>query len=404
MGILSCRVCSSLNVSEELDTGHQPISNRFLRSGDEKEALFPVRVALCRDCGLMQLEDLIPVEELKPRFDWVTYSEPEDHLDALVNRLIAFPGIRGDSAFLGVSFKDDTTLRRLENKGFSRVCRIDPGKHLGITDNCVGVETIQRCISSEKMWQVAQKTVKADMVIARHILEHAYDLRMFLEGLKELLKPEGYLVIEAPDCSRSIARFDYTTIWEEHTVYFFPATLRRCMEESGFSIEWFNVYPYAFEDSLVCVARISKADKVVKEDTRTALGAVQKFAYEFPFYSRKVRFALAKYHQEKGKVAMFGAGHLACVYINFFGLRDFVEFVIDDNPNKQGLLMPGSQLPIVTSEALMSQEVRVCLLALNPMNETKVLEKNKDFISGGGEFLSIFPASPIALNLEGAFV
>lgn len=400
--ISSCRACCSLNVSPLLDLGTQPVSNRFLHSGSEQEYLFPLKLALCRDCGLIQLADLIPVEEIKPKFDWVTYNEPEDHLDSLVDKLAALPGVNRDSVFLGISFKDDSTLQRFKDKGFTRVKRIDPVSHFGIMDKGVGIETIQMCISPEKMRQVAQKTGKADMVIVRHVLEHAYDLQRFLSGLKELLTDDGYLVIEIPDCSRAVSHLDYTTIWEEHVVYFSPATFRFCIENAGFSIGGFAVYPYPFEDSLLCIARVQKGERIIRDDVHLSLSAAQKFAAEFPLYKNKVRSFLTKQRRERGKIVMFGAGHLACVYINFFGLKDFIEFVIDDNPNKKGLLMPGSRLPIVTSEALLSPDVKLCLLALNPLNEAKILAKNSSFLSNDGKFLSIFPASSIALNLEEA--
>lgn len=399
MGILSCRVCRSLNVPLLLDMGSQPISNRFLHSRDEQEDLFPLKLALCRDCGLVQLVDLIPVEELKPRFDWIAPNEPEDHLDAMVDMLSTLPGIRRNSEVLGISFKDDTTLRRFENKGFSCVKRLDPVRHLGIMDKGIGAETIQMYISPEKMRQAAQKTGKADIVIVRHVLEHAHDLHRFLGGLKELMKDGGYLVIEVPDCSRALARFDYTTIWEEHVVYFSPSVFRRCMTEAGFSIEGFDIYPYAFEDSLVCIARFCKGNEVARENVHTALDAAQKFAYEFPLYGRKIRSVLAGYRREKGKIAIFGAGHLACVYINLFRLGDFIKFAIDDNPNKKGLLMPGSQLPIVSSEVLMSRDVKVCLTAVNPMSEDRVVARHKAFVEKGGIFASIFPASRTFINI-----
>ena len=44
---------------------------------------------------------------------------------------------------------------------------------------------------------------------------------------------------------------------------------------------------------------------------------------------------------------MLGAGHLSGAFINLYGLAEQIEFVADDNPNKQGLLMPGSRLPIL---------------------------------------------------------
>lgn len=400
MGISNCRVCASSKLLEALDLGFWPISNRYIRPGDEDGGLFPVRLVLCQNCAMTQLADLIPAQELRPRLDWVSYNEPEGHLDALVDKLLSMPGINNCSRFLGVSFKDDTTLRRIKAKGFSCVERLSPESHLGIAGKGCGVETIQKCILPQKLRKVAENTGKADMVIARHILEHTDDLRLFFEGLKELLKTGGYLVIEVPDCLKAFSRFDYTTVWEEHSLYFFPSTLRHCLEESGFSIEWFNAYPYAFEDSLVCVARFPGINKVTQEDTEFLSDIVLKFARQFPSCAQRVRFALAGYYRKKGKIAVFGAGHLAGAYINLFKLKDYIECVIDDNPDKQGFLMPGSLLPIVASGVLAEREIKTCLLAVNPMNEAKVLDKNRDFILKGGEFFSIFPASPIALKFE----
>jgi hypothetical protein len=69
------------------------------------------------------------------------------------------------------------------------------------------------------------------------------------------------------------------------------------------------------------------------------------------------------------------------------GLEKLVECVIDDNPHKQNLLMPGSRLAIQGSAALAT--IDLCLLSLNPESEQRVLAKNQDFIQRGGKFLSI---------------
>ena len=394
-----CRVCGSQNIVFMLDAGLQPVSNRYVANPGEKEDLFPLKFDLCRNCGMMQLAELVPAAELKPRVDWITYNEPEDHLDSMVEMLAGLKGMSADAFFLGVSFKDDTTLRRFENKGFKRTARISPQDDLGITDQGAGAETLQGRITAPWMRKVAAARGKADMVIVRHILEHAHDLRAFLDGLKELLVSGGYVAIEVPDCSRAIARCDYTTLWEEHVVYFSPATLRRCLEEAGFSVVHFEAYPYAFEDSLVCVVTLSKegtADR--KEDVTEALAAAEHFAAGFTGFGGSVRAALETFRRDKGRVAMFGAGHLACVYINFFGLKDVIDFVADDNPHKKGLFMPGSQVPILGSASLVGRNIKLCLLTLNPMGEEKVVGRNTDFTDKGGVFASVFPASRCAFK------
>ena len=96
---------------------------------------------------------------------------------------------------------------------------------------------------------------------------------------------------------------------------------------------------------------------------------------------------------------MFGAGHLASTFLTVMDVADLIEFVVDDNPNKRGLFMPGSHLPIVGSDALLNSEARLCLLGLNPLSEQKVIERQRAFTEAGGVFKSIFPSSVVALAL-----
>ena len=110
---------------------------------------------------------------------------------------------------------------------------------------------------------------------------------------------------------------------------------------------------------------------------------------------------LAACRQKGEKVAFLGAGHRVAAFINFFGLKDELWFVVDDDPNKQGLRMPGSRLPIRPGSALAEEGVRCCLLGVRPGNEEKVFQRHQPFLSGGGKFFSIFPDSQFYPDFKG---
>jgi hypothetical protein len=342
------------------------------------------------------LNDAIPVEEIRPRFDWMTYREPEGHLDDSADALARLVGSNADAVYGGVSFKDDSLLERMKARGVARTWRIEPEADLGVMGAGAGVETIQDRLNPSRAAELLHRNGPCDVLIARHILEHAYDTGQLLQTFRELLKPDGFLVLEVPDCTRGMDTLDFTTVWEEHTLYFTPGTFQSFCASSGLEILQLEVIPYALENSIVGMVRFQdgfKRSQVSEEILGVEKRRALDFAGSFPNRRDGLRRWLADCRVEKGRVAVLGAGHLTCTFINLFELGEYVEFVADDDPNKQGLFMPGSRLPIRRSEALLDEDIRVCLLGVNPENEQAALQRQAPFVKAGGVLGSIFFAS-----------
>src|SRR6476659_4226073 len=61
-----CRSCGAAGGSLILDLGLQPLANNLLRPEDisKPEPKFPLRLALCHSCWLLQIVDLVPAVDL----------------------------------------------------------------------------------------------------------------------------------------------------------------------------------------------------------------------------------------------------------------------------------------------------------------------------------------------------
>jgi len=396
MKTYQCHVCRSEAVRPLLDLGNQALCNRFLLAKDQQETAFPMTICQCGNCGLVQIAEPVSPTELRPRFDWISYNEQEGHLDDMVERLGNLPGLTIQSQVGAMSFKDDTTVDRLRKKGFNHAWRLDPPTDLEITDPNAGLETIQGCMTPERAQVIASQRGKSDLLIVRHILEHAHRPHQFGAALRELVRPEGYLVFEVPDCAPALQRHDYTMPWEEHIVYYTPETFQRSLSVLGFSPLHFHCYPYANENSLIAIVQPGKPGQVTgAADTTTA----RAYADDFPKYRERVLETLKRFREREGKIAIFGAGHLSCAWVNFMQLHDYIEFFVDDHPKKRGLFMPGSRLPIRASASLLEENIKLCLLSLSPESEAKVIGKNQLFLTNGGSFASIFPGKPNSFSL-----
>ena len=386
-----------------LDLNLQPISNRFLSNNSNNSVPhYPMKLMLDQNTGRIQLESPFPVEELKPRYDWLTCFEPEDHLDYMVEKIINLPNINKDSVFAGYSFKDDSTLDRLKAKGYRNQWRIDPKKDLIVTDPCANVETFQSMFNVAKAKQIQQRLGHADVMIVRHVVEHAYNLQEFVFAISSMIHDEGYIVWELPDCENALDKGDCTTVWEEHIHYFTSFTFKQMLENSGFNIIHYESVPYPLENSIVVITKKRKQGKSSILLNDNAVDVENNRAYQFAqkVNERKkvIQLKLRKFQKINGSIAMFGAGHLSVAFISIMGIADLIDFVIDDNPHKKGMIMPIGDIEILGSDSLYSRKVNLCLLGLNPQNQPKVIAKHIPFTENGGKFATIFPGT--ALDLE----
>jgi hypothetical protein len=396
----NCHLCRQSAVDGLLDFGPQPVRNRFLASPGEREYTHPLAVGCCRACGTVQLDRPAPAEELRPRFDWIAYNEPENHLDALADDLCRLPGLTPESVVCGISRFDDSTLRRLRERGFRNTWRIDPLEDLGIHERGAGTETLQQRLTPQAASTIAAKHGRPDVVVMRYVLEHAQDIHALLWALRTLAAPRGLIVIEIPDTRRALEKCDYTTVWEEHVFYFTPATLKNCFALAGFECVYFRSFPSTAGDSLVAVVRAGAPRErmdtgILAEETERA----DRFLSRFRRQRERYRSYFAEQRRQLGKIAFLGAGHLSAALLNLFGLSDLVEFVADDNPHKKGMYMPGSRLPILGTDALVERGVKLCCMSVRPEIEDKVIANNRPYLAGGGALASIFPDSRYALAI-----
>ena len=318
----------------------------------------------------------------------------------MVEQLAGLPGITRDSVIAGLTSKDDTTLDRFRKRGFHNVWRVDLASDLGVTDPCANIETVQKLATPARLAPISARRGLADLLIVRHIIEHAEDLKAFVEGCAALVRAGGYIMVELPDCSTSLSLQDYAMIWEEHSLYFVPETFAGVLGIGGFETLRTDIYPLPFENCIVEIAR--KTGRVARPaatpSRRAAAGTLARYAAAWQPRTAALRSKLETWRRERGRIALFGAGHLACAFVNFHGLGDLVEFVADDTPQKQGLFLPGARLPIVPSTRLVEDGISLAILALSIGNEDRVIERNAAFANAGGAFTSIFAASPRSIR------
>ena len=116
---------------------------------------------------------------------------------------------------------------------------------------------------------------------------------------------------------------------------------------------------------------------------------------------KKIRLILRNFFKKQStskNIYIYGGGHFSVIFIHIFKLDKYITNIIDDNPNKKNMLLPGTKLRIIDSQILKSTDHSLCFLAFHPDNANKIIKKNINFIKNGNKFLSIFPKSKNIIN------
>jgi hypothetical protein len=383
-----CRLCGQAVNTPALSLGRLPVCNRFTKIG-EVGTLVDLDIVECEVCQLIQLREAPPIDALVPQLPWIRYREPEGHLDALVEALLALrPEAR---TALGTGPFEQPLLSRLAARGLvTAALELDAAPADG---RYPYLESWQASLNAPHLADIAARRGTFDVVSCRYIAEHSPDPVAALVALKSLVGTDGLLLVEVPDSGKFLAARDYCFLWEEHSCYFVEDTLRRLAERAGYRVVSLLRYPGALEDALVAV-----------------LGAAQPPFPQFPaqgasalFQAYRDRFAAtgedlrARLDRAAGpakeRVALFGMGHQAIMFVNAFGLAADIAMAVDDDPGKAGFFPPGFRVPVVSSERLLLDErIRTCLLAVAPHIQAKVRAKLAPLTGRGVEFRSIYAA------------
>ncbi len=397
--VFHCRLCGGRLHGGSLSLKQIPVCNRFTASKEPAER-HDLRLDQCARCQLIQLCEALPVDAVTPRLPWIKYREPEAHLDSVVDRLLSGQCPKAGSSF-GVGPFDQALLHRLEHRGLSSSA-LETRPPQSSEGKCFPyLETWQLGLNATNLAEIADAHGKADIVSCRYLLEHCNDPLDGLRGLRQLLSADGVLIIEVPDSSKFLASCDYSFIWEEHISYFVENTLRLLAARAGYAVVDLYRYPGDLEDALVAVLRPSarEAGADIAQTSSSQSDLFRFYVSSLQPTRDFVRSSLAAAAGPSGnRVALFGIGHQAVMFVNAFDLSQYVTAAVDDDPNKSGYFPPGFRVPVIPSRALLQDaRIRTCLFAVAPGIEHKIRDKLAPLAERGVQFRSIFAGVPGSL-------
>jgi SAM-dependent methyltransferase len=406
-GTSRCRSCGGNGLRLFLSLGDMPLSDGLLAPDDlqRPEPRYPLDVAFCPDCALVQILETVPPERLFGA-DYPYFSSFTDallqHSAANVAARIAERGLDGNSLVIELASNDGYLLQYYREQGIP-VLGIDPAPGPVAAARARGIETLQAFFGRDLAKQLAADGRRADIIHANNVLAHVADTNGFVAGIGTLLKHDGMAVIEVPYVRELIDHGEFDTIYHEHLCYFSVTALRRLFLRHGLALH--RVEPLAIHGGSLrlFVGKREPDDRPVAEYLQAERRAgVDEFEYYAGFSQRVARTRsglvalLGKLRRQGARLAGYGAAAKGTILLNFAGLgRDVLEFVADRNVHKQGRYIPGVRLPIVSPARILEEQPDYLLIL--PWNfKEEIMEQQSEYRRRGGRFIVPVP-EPLVL-------
>jgi SAM-dependent methyltransferase len=302
------------------------------------------------------------------------------------------------SLVIEIASNDGYLLQNYVRTGIP-VLGVDPAENIAGVARQKGVPTLAEFFSSSLARQLAAEGKTADVVHANNVLAHVADTNGFVEGLRTILKPSGVAVIEVPYVRDLIEKVEFDTIYHEHLCYFSVSSLRSLFLRHGLALvaaEHVGIHGGSLRVWVAHEAHAQPTPGVDEQLERERRAGVDQYRFYQDFRRRvehlrtSVRSLVNQLHSDGHRIWGYGAAAKATVLLNYFDIgSEIIECVADLSPHKQGCLIPGVRIPIVSPDRLREDPDYLLLLAWNFADE--IIRQQAAYRDRGGKFIIPVP-------------
>lgn len=412
----TCRFCSNPLHHTFVDLGMSPLANAYLK--DEQllrmEPFYPLQLYVCEQCFLVQLDEFeSPAEIFSDYAYFSSYSQTWlEHARAYSQAIMGRLKLDRNSKVVELASNDGYLLQNFVQSDIP-VLGIEPAANVAEVAIKKGIPTLIKFFGAELAQELVADGVQADLLVGNNVLAHVPRLNDFVTGLKILLKPDGVITMEFPHLLHLIRERQFDTIYHEHFSYFSLIAVERIFAHHGltiFDVEQIpthggslRIYACHAESQAHPIApRVRQLREIEVAEGFTKLEYYAAFTEAVKQIKADVLSFLIEARRQGKTVVGYGAPAKGNTLLNYCGVgRDFIDYVVDLNPHKQGLYLPGTHIPIKHPSALLA--TRPDYLLILPWNlKDEIIMQELHILEWGGRFVVPIPSVQILPQLAHA--
>ena len=405
----TCRMCDGTSLTKVVELTPTPPGNDFLTKEEigRDEPVYPLDLYFCEDCHHVQLGHVVDPKILyQKNYTYVSATSAHfvNHLQSYATDMIKRFNLKPGALVSDIGSNDGTCLSFFKDAGM-KVVGVDPAKDIALRATKEGIETIGDFFSYTLALELREKYGPANYITSHNACAHIDNLMDVVKGVEHWLAEDGVFVLEVGYLVDVYSNTWFDTIYHEHVDFHTVAPFEKLFERVGMEV--------------IGVQRISPQGGSIRVMTQKKGGRLQRDASVDEFITLEHELGLDKAEtlrefdkkislvrdnlqklirslKADGKtIAGFGAPTKATTLMAHFGLDESVlDFIVDDNPLKQGLFTPITHIPVLSAEALYERRPDyVLILAWNFAEPImKMHEKYKNEV---GQFILPMPIPQI---------
>lgn len=401
----NCRICQSTSIQKVVELTASPPGNNFLSleqiGTQEKE--YPLELDFCEACNHIQLGHVVDPKHLfQNNYSYVSGTSEVfvKHLKDYAEYVINLFDLKKSSLIVDIGSNDGTCLGFFKNKGMN-VLGVDPATEIAKIASSKGINTIADFFSLELSKEIIEDYGYADLITSHNACAHIDDLHSVISGVEALIKDDGVFVMEVGYFLDVFENKWFDTIYHEHVDFHTVAPLVDLFEQ--FDMEMIRAERIAPQGGSIRVMAQKKNGSHKRDKSVSELISLEKdmglnkaetlIDYEKQINEVRDKFIdLIHSIKDEGKtIAGFGAPTKATTLCYHFKInKNHIDFIVDDNPLKQGFYSPGKHIPVYDSSKIYEKEPDYVLILAWNFAES-IMKKHQAFKDRGGSFIIPMP-------------
>ena len=385
-----------------LDLGLHPLANSFLSKKEleypKKEYFYKLSVGFDTKSCLVSLMNTV-----NPKKQYTDKYAHRASQSTTMNK--SFTNIAN---ILIKKFKPKISLEIGSNDGVfiknfnkKKVIAVEPCKNLSRITKMNGFKTYSEFWTQKLAKKILNSYKSIDLFFSANTISHIPNLKETFDAISLSLSKNGVLIIEDPYIGNVLKSNSYDQFYDEHVYVFSLLSISRIINLSQLRIFDAETIPTHGGSMRYYICKKEAKFKATKRFKHLFLKEIREGIDKFSTYKKfsnrvkkskkKLVNLLKNLKKRKKKIISYGATYKSTTVFNYCNIgKNYLDYVTDTTPNKQGRYTPGKHVPIISPKHGFNDSVDYAFLgAWNFKKE--IFSKEKKFIKRGGKFITHVP-------------